>query len=140
MRFTLCRVGFLIFESSSPHVLCECRLAMGQNVQQKLREGDWLIVATDGLYDNITDDEIVQMARENISPMDLADKLGDVACAHSLDKTYVSPFMMAAISAGEQWQGGKTDDITIVTARVSGRAVVQPTSLLSTLPEVADIE
>lgn len=109
---------------------------MGQNVQQKLREGDWVVLATDGLYDNMPDKEIVGLAARADGPMELADALGETAMANSLDDGYVSPFMMAATKAGVKWKGGKVDDVTIVVIKIRDDESIKPLTLLSTLPDL----
>ncbi|PXF46719.1 phosphatase 2C 80 [Gracilariopsis chorda] len=113
----------------------EDALAMGQNVQQKLQAGDWVIVATDGLYDNMSDTDIVAMAAHASDATELADSLGERAAVRAVDKQFVSPFMQAAMQAGVKWEGGKADDITVVVARVEDDESLLSTSLLSTLAE-----
>lgn len=115
-------------------IICNIRIAMGQNIQQNVQEGDIIIVATDGLYDNVPNNEIVEYASSINDPMDLAESLGDLASKRGLDKSYKSPFMQAAIKAGEKWQGGKPDDITVVVARVINGSAASNVSLLSTVP------
>lgn len=110
-------------------------LAMGQNVQHKLRKDDWVVVATDGLYDNVADEDIAQIATTETDAMRLAERLGDLAAERSVDKGFESPFMRAAKQAGVEWVGGKADDITVVAARVVDNADLPSTSLLSTLPK-----
>lgn len=114
-------------------------LAMGQNVQSKVRPGDWLIVATDGLFDNIDDKDICAICAEESEAMALAERLGDTASARGVDKSFNSPFMKNALKAGVEWQGGKADDITVVVAAITEENL-EATSLLSTLPEVAEVE
>lgn len=111
---------------------------MGQNVQQKVKVGDWIILATDGLYDNVPDSEIVARVSASTDVTALAEELGDLATQRSMDKTYVSPFMKAAIGAKVDWQGGKPDDITIVALKVVDDPQTPRLTLLSTLPEAAD--
>lgn len=107
---------------------------MGQNIQQKVREGDCMIVATDGLYDNVLDAELVSYAADLSDPTQLAEALGELASRRGVDKSFRSPFMQAAEQAGVQWQGGKADDITVVVARIVDAAAVDSESLLSTIP------
>lgn len=114
-------------------------LTMGQNVQLKLREDDVLVVATDGLWDNIPMDEVIERAAAvDTSPQEVADKLADMATENQLNKKYRSPFQKAAEKAGQEWEGGKEDDLTIVVGRVTplGKNDVKPTKLLSTIPNV----
>lgn len=108
---------------------------MGQNIQQRVREGDTLIVATDGLFDNMTDKEIVNFVDEEGDPMALAEILGGTASTRGMDKTFESPFMKAAKGAGVKWKGGKADDITVIVAKVVDGPDGAYESLLSTIPE-----
>lgn len=108
---------------------------MGQNIQQKLREGDVLIVASDGLYDNMSDADLVQFIVKQDDPMTLAEQLGELASARGVDKSFQSPFMNAARKAGVNWNGGKADDITVVVAKVVDGSQGGTESLLSTIPE-----
>lgn len=110
---------------------------MGQNIQRKVREGDCLIVATDGLYDNVTNEEIRDYVSQMEDPMSLAEQLGDLASKRGMDKTFRSPFMAAASEAGVAWKGGKADDVTVVIARIVPFAQGNDASLLSTIPEAA---
>jgi protein phosphatase PTC7 len=110
-------------------------MAMGQTILQKTRPGDIVILATDGLFDNIDTDKIVQIAADTESSTPLADRLADVATTNSMNKSYVSPFQRSAIKAGVKWMGGKIDDITIVCLTVVDDPDLKPTNLLSTMPE-----
>lgn len=111
-------------------------MTMGQNVQQKLREGDVVVVATDGLYDNMAMSEIIARtaALENVA--EIADNLADAAQENQMNRSYRSPFQISAEKAGQEWEGGKEDDLTIVVAKVvSQGSDYSSTTLLSTLPE-----
>lgn len=116
----------------------EDMISMGQNVQQKVRDGDWIILATDGLFDNVPDPDIVRQCATADQPMQLADVLADVATENSINKAYPSPFMRAAAKANVPWKGGKVDDITIVAIRVKDDAAIKPQTLLSVLPDVEE--
>lgn len=109
-------------------------MTMGQNVQQKLRDGDIVIVATDGLYDNMNDKDIAAAVEEEQDEMTIAETLGEMASARSIDTNFVSPFMLAARKAGVKWKGGKADDITVLCLRAV-EDDVDRAELLSTLPE-----
>ena len=114
----------------------EDSLRMGQNVQTKVRVGDYLVVATDGLFDNCPDQDIVSVCQQGGDAMEIAEQLGDIANERAQDPSYKSPFMAAALDAGVQWQGGKPDDITVVVARITDEDIGD-SCLLSTLPEEA---
>lgn len=109
---------------------------MGQNVQQKVKDGDWIILGTDGLFDNVQDSDIVRECTGADDPMTLAERLGDVATKNSMDETYFSPFMQAAAKSNVAWKGGKLDDITIVTISIKDDATIKAQTLLSVLPDL----
>jgi len=96
-------------------------------------EGDLVILHTDGLCDNLYDEEILHIVDRALSPA-LADLAGvpDLATApdvlaralaaaaqeRSLDITAKVPFNQIARQHGQSFSGGKEDDITVVAAWV----------------------
>jgi protein phosphatase PTC7 len=117
-----------------------------------VRRGDIIIMATDGLFDNVDVDEIAEIvleweqkngfirggdiaAREQRWLMgnsltvlsservkSLSDALCERAREHSLDQTRDSPFAVLAKENDIMWSGGMPDDCTVVVAHVVGRA------------------
>eukprot|EP00535_Pseudo-nitzschia_heimii_P002970 CAMPEP_0197194124 /NCGR_PEP_ID=MMETSP1423-20130617/28688_1 /TAXON_ID=476441 /ORGANISM="Pseudo-nitzschia heimii, Strain UNC1101" /LENGTH=532 /DNA_ID=CAMNT_0042647495 /DNA_START=725 /DNA_END=2323 /DNA_ORIENTATION=+ len=117
-----------------------------------VRRGDIIIMATDGLFDNVDIDDISKIAlkweqrvgliregdiagREkrwasgNSLTLQSAAKVGDLAkelCEkareNSLDNTIDSPFAMLAKDNDIMWSGGMPDDCTIIVAHVVGQA------------------
>mmetsp|Transcript_48711 Transcript_48711/g.117846 ORF Transcript_48711/g.117846 Transcript_48711/m.117846 type:complete len:735 (-) Transcript_48711:1176-3380(-) len=117
-----------------------------------VRRGDIIIMATDGLFDNVDIDDIAQIgleweqkwgfirggdiaARERRWKMgnsltvlssekigDLAETLVKVAREKSLDSSTDSPFALLAKENDIMWSGGMPDDCTVVVAHVVGRA------------------
>lgn len=93
--------------------------------------GDLIILATDGLFDNLDLDEIVQEVsawehevhnNNNNNSSDslqaLAQQLVRKARELSLDKHRDSPFAILAKENDIMWGGGMPDDTTVVVARV----------------------
>jgi protein phosphatase PTC7 len=89
----------------------------------KLLQGDILIIATDGLFDNLYKDRILELAQTqlnlNLTPRVLARNLAAIlaknAATQSLNPLYFSPFARAARRARcSKFSGGKADDITVV--------------------------
>ena len=89
--------------------------------------GDLIIMATDGLYDNLDLDEIVQEVSawehnhhnpSTDSLQTLAVRLVRKARELSLDKQRDSPFAILAKENDIMWGGGMPDDTTVVVARV----------------------
>ena len=88
-----------------------------------LQEGDVVVAATDGLFDNISDGDIIdivhEMSETKQNPQSLALQLTTVAHRHSLSKHNDTPYSVAATAEyGMIYSGGKPDDITCIVAYV----------------------
>ena len=106
-------------------------------VRVPVRPGDILVLATDGLFDNMTEEQVVQVVQDD-ADSDLsslgadksaadaaAGRLGALArrLAHrarelSLDTDVDSPFAVLAKDNDICWGGGRPDDTTVIVARV----------------------
>jgi len=90
----------------------------------KVQEGDLLVLATDGVLDNVSREQLLDVATEmrSAGPEAIAERLVHLARtrARGGDET---PFSLAARAAGYRHVGGKPDDITVVVARVERAAV-----------------
>lgn len=81
---------------------------------------DILIMGSDGLFDNLSDEEILETVE---AVVDRGGKTGAIskqlafkAFEASIDRHRTTPYSIAASSAFEMvYNGGKTDDITVVT-------------------------
>jgi protein phosphatase PTC7 len=85
-----------------------------ERIALQLLPSDRLVIATDGLWDNVFDNEIVDAVAAHRRPADAARHLADAARTLSLDSSRQSPFMQ---KAGRP-SGGKVDDIGIIIADV----------------------
>ncbi|CAG5108737.1 Oidioi.mRNA.OKI2018_I69.chr1.g3930.t1.cds [Oikopleura dioica] len=91
------------------------------------RRGDLIVTATDGLFDNVPDEVLLQELSylphaDQIHTQDLertAKCLASRAHKNALNKSYVSPSALAAKSAGFHYTGGKMDDVTVIVSVVS---------------------
>lgn len=109
-----------------------------------LQEGDLLLLGTDGVFDNLHDREICQLAdctvspfeagqmldlrsgklvdggigREATDPAKVAQAIAQAAHYRSRDECARTPFSLCAREAGYDYLGGKMDDITVVAAWV----------------------
>lgn len=87
--------------------------------------GDVIIMATDGLFDNMDLDEIVKEVHlweqgDTVSDVGaLAQQLVEKARLLSLDKSRDSPFALLAKENDIMWGGGMPDDTSVVVARVT---------------------
>ncbi|CAH8276384.1 unnamed protein product [Arabidopsis lyrata] len=95
----------------------------GQVFTVAVAPGDVIIAGTDGLFDNLYNNEItaivVHAVRANIDPQVTAQKIAALARQRALDKNRQTPFSTAAQDAGFRYYGGKLDDITVVVSYVA---------------------
>ena len=94
------------------------------------QSGDIVVLGSDGLFDNLFDEEILAMvqgyvARASLAgtllserPVRLADDLVAEARDAALDRRRTTPFERRAIAAEILYEGGKPDDICAVVAVV----------------------
>uniref|UniRef100_A0A0A9CWE6 Protein phosphatase n=1 Tax=Arundo donax TaxID=35708 RepID=A0A0A9CWE6_ARUDO len=84
--------------------------------------GDVIVAGTDGLFDNLYNNEItgvvVEALRVGLTPQAAAQKIAALARQRATDKNRQSPFAAAAQEAGYRYYGGKLDDITVVVSYV----------------------
>lgn len=90
------------------------------NNSHLLKKGDIVVVASDGLFDNLYDRQIVKMVNQlkDRSERTIAKELGHSAFNFSLNTKYNSPFSRGARKSGMPFEGGKPDDITVIVAKV----------------------
>lgn len=82
-------------------------------------EGDEIVVmGTDGLLDNLFNEQIASMTRETKEIQILANNIALEAHKIAGDKTASTPFSVGAQKVGFNYQGGKMDDITVVVINV----------------------
>ncbi|KAK1268004.1 putative protein phosphatase 2C 55 [Acorus gramineus] len=85
--------------------------------------GDVIIAGTDGLFDNLYNNEVtavvVHAIRAGLGPQVTAQKIAALARQRALDKNRQTPFSSAAQDAGYRYYGGKLDDITVVVSYIT---------------------
>lgn len=90
--------------------------------------GDVIIAGTDGLFDNLYNNEVtavvVHAVRAGLEPQVTAQKIAALARQRALDKNRQTPFSTAAQEAGFRYYGGKLDDITVVVSYITGSSNV----------------
>ncbi|GAA5812476.1 hypothetical protein MFLAVUS_005932 [Mucor flavus] len=103
--------------------------ADAQQFTVKIEEGDIVILGSDGLFDNLYDDEILEEVQNCIdqedpsliqaAPQTISDALAHRAKIVSEDPDNPSsPFQVRAMHEGLYYQGGKADDISVIVAIV----------------------
>ncbi|XP_023232950.1 protein phosphatase PTC7 homolog [Centruroides sculpturatus] len=88
-----------------------------------VQEGDLILLATDGLFDNLPDNMIVQhlskLRDRNLESIQQSvNSLAFQAHRLAFDSTYLSPFAINARANGIDATGGKPDDITVLLVSV----------------------
>ncbi|OBZ89198.1 Protein phosphatase PTC7 [Choanephora cucurbitarum] len=99
-----------------------------------LKEGDLILLATDGYFDNMYAEETLELINEGMKPISessnaddelitatirtLAKTLTDRARRLSLNPKRLSPWAKAAQAHGSNYRGGKVDDITCIVTLV----------------------
>jgi protein phosphatase PTC7 len=83
-------------------------------------DNDILVLATDGLFDNIEEADIALILEQNVEKdsTELAKILAESGLAKSLDKSVDSPFAILAKDNNFMWSGGIQDDITVVIGKI----------------------
>ena len=88
-----------------------------------LSHGDLIVLGSDGLWDNVSDEGVLSIAAESESGGEpaaaMARRLAAAAFEGSVDRRRGTPYSAAATEAfGMVYSGGKKDDITVLVARV----------------------
>jgi protein phosphatase PTC7 len=90
--------------------------------RHQIQNNDLIILATDGIWDNLSVSQIMDIINKHISESGdiskLANKLAKEAETLSWDKSYNSPFAQKAREKNIVYYGGKPDDITIIIGQV----------------------
>ncbi|KAJ4750533.1 hypothetical protein LUZ62_084938 [Rhynchospora pubera] len=94
-----------------------------QNYSIDLVEGDVIVTASDGLFDNIYDEEIADVISKSLDadlkPTEIAEFLVKRAQEVGRSSSGRSPFADAALASGYLgFTGGKLDDVTVVVSIV----------------------
>ena len=100
-----------------------------QKFSMAIEQGDIVVAATDGLFDNVYPDEaaaLVSLAYKNgDSPAAAAGGLAQFARSRAADPTHLSPFAYGAQQLGFRYFGGKMDDITVLCAYIDNEVTDQ---------------
>lgn len=91
----------------------------GVKLRVPVLEGDLIILATDGLFDNVDEEQLLDIVVAEPELETMTKKLVQKAYDLSLDRSKDSPFARLAKENDLLWGGGMPDDITIIAARVT---------------------
>ncbi|CAH0516084.1 unnamed protein product [Peronospora belbahrii] len=91
----------------------------GMRLRVPVLEGDLIILATDGLFDNVDEEDLLEIVRTEPDLKTMTRKLVQKAYDLSLDRSRDSPFARLAKENDLLWGGGVPDDITVIASRVT---------------------
>lgn len=92
----------------------------GTKLNVELISGDLVIMGSDGIFDNVDDDTLLDIVSKSssVKPTPLAKKICDVSRRASLDKTAPTPYSKQAQRRGDadyrDGLGGKLDDVSCI--------------------------
>lgn len=95
----------------------------GLRLRVPVVEGDLIIIATDGLFDNVDEETLLSVVNLEPEVEAMTRKLVQCAYEKSLDRKLDSPFARLAKESDLLWSGGMPDDITIIVGRVRRKAI-----------------
>ena len=88
-----------------------------------VKDGDVVVIATDGLFDNMHDWQLERAVRMGTDlgfpPKNMADIVAGIAYLISKNNWACSPFGIGYFKKYKKvWHGGKEDDITVIVAYI----------------------
>lgn len=89
-----------------------------QKHSMELRDGDIIVLATDGLWDNVFTEHIVEIVNSDKELENVTRQLIHTAAKNSISDE-PTPFSHKAKEQMILHEGGKYDDITIIVAKVN---------------------
>ncbi|XP_019184557.1 PREDICTED: probable protein phosphatase 2C 55 [Ipomoea nil] len=130
--FVVLRDGKIVYTSPAQQSRFNCPVQLGKSrgdptaaekFEVKVKPGDIIVMATDGLFDNVHESELEDLVNRSGSDkklMKLARKIARYALKNSLNGNIDTPFSASTRIAGidEHAIGGKYDDITVVVAYI----------------------
>jgi phosphatidylserine decarboxylase len=82
-----------------------------------IKQADIIVLATDGLWDNLFPKDIISIIEQNYSDLkEAAEQIARRAQEVALRENIETPFER---KANKRWRGGKLDDITVIIAKVT---------------------
>ncbi|GMR42310.1 hypothetical protein PMAYCL1PPCAC_12505, partial [Pristionchus mayeri] len=108
-QLTLPPPGFEGFIGDSP--------LSADRLQMEVSSGDVIVVATDGVWDNLPEDILLgelTSLKEGAHVQQVCNSLALIARRLSMDESLDSPFSIRARREGYDFPGGKPDDITLI--------------------------
>jgi len=90
----------------------------GDSYTHTVRPGDIVVMATDGVFDNLFEKEMMTLLEAGGTVAELSERVAASARKLSLDERRRSPFAVEAAKAGQALLGGKLDDTTVILIEI----------------------
>eukprot|EP01094_Clydonella_sp_ATCC50884_P000058 TRINITY_DN10055_c0_g1_i1.p1 TRINITY_DN10055_c0_g1~~TRINITY_DN10055_c0_g1_i1.p1 ORF type:complete len:316 (+),score=101.39 TRINITY_DN10055_c0_g1_i1:67-1014(+) len=90
-------------------------LDVAEELSVQLLPGDVIVMGSDGLFDNLSLEQLHEMTANGLSARAIASQ----SMTRARSATVPTPFSRGAQAAGQWYTGGKVDDITVVVAVVT---------------------
>lgn len=95
----------------------------GTKMNIELMRGDLILMASDGIFDNLTDEQIVEIAMKEKGLQTIAKRVSEVSRKVSLDRNAATPYAKEAQRYGDpdyaDGLGGKVDDVSCIVVSYS---------------------
>jgi len=155
------RDGNCVFQTGEQqhYFNCPFQLGMGSDdrptdadyyVLEDLEQDDIIIAATDGVWDNLYEAEMLHIVKPSntcisssapapaqSSPEVIARAISEASHLHGKDEQFMSPFAVNAARHGLTFAGGKLDDVTVVVSRVCN---IAPSSTTAQPPTPSELQ
>lgn len=83
-----------------------------------VQNNDIIVAASDGLFDNLFEEDILELVDPSKTPSEIAETLAQKAKKYSVSILRLSPFAKNSRAHGKNYIGGKLDDITVIVSKV----------------------
>jgi len=95
----------------------------GTKLNVELQRGDLVLMASDGIFDNLSDEQIVEIIAKEKSPTSMAKRVSEMSRKVSLDSAAPTPYAKLAKRFGDpdyaDGLGGKVDDVSCIVVSYS---------------------
>ncbi|CAH9127176.1 unnamed protein product [Cuscuta epithymum] len=133
--FVILRGGRVCYRTPVQQTRFNCPVQLGRDsddssvaeeIEVAVEPGDVVVMATDGLFDNVHQEELERLVQEDAAgggiknPGNLAAKIARYALRNAINGEIETPFSVESRKAGVDPEavGGKYDDITVIVAYI----------------------
>ena len=89
-----------------------------QIIEIPIKENDIIILGSDGLFDNLFEDQILNLLFDDQMINEKAKYIADLAMEFAMSESAFTPFTKNALENNLYHKGGKLDDISVIVANI----------------------